>query len=808
MPAKPCKIQFAWLGWPITARFILAPAISVIAAQRAAADGRRVEFAMRIKGERLDKMRRYLDKTAELSILAMTIIIPVLFYTRTNDVFEINKMFVFRFFTVLGVCVWIVTAIREKRAVLFRTDLDFPVIGLLAVTFINTFVTNNFIVSVFGVYEDYEGIITAINYFFFYYLLVNYMGRKNLVNKTVTMILISSGVISAYGLAQNFGWDFVKWNPDTYSPDRFFSTLGNPNFLAAYIVEAIPVLVILFFITHESRKKFIFLGVLLAAVVVVFLTKSRAGFISLLVTLLLVAVYSFIDARNKENELFSKNKKWFIAFAVLLLLTAFIPLVRDAFAMLWERSKNLFSMKGIILTPRVYIWKSALMMFKDFPVLGTGLDTFQVMFPYYRFPIYWQLEWNGTPEKTHNVFLQVLATQGLAGFGFYALLFIVFLKKSFNIIFSGTDMHKRYLVFGFFMCAVAYYIQGLFNYTVVAYGALYWTALAVIFTLDASGRKAVVYNFSGGLKAFLDNNRAIAVTAVAVIATAACVMLARYWAGDMYFKVANIAVSTNQDEYSPYYYQKSVELAPGREIYWVKYGIGFEKLMRKEPDMQKKQQYINQALKIHESTIKMNDRNGYNYNNAARVYKYYGEAFNDRSKFELAIKYYTEAVKRDTNNAYFGLDLATVYINLQDWQKAEALCLKYAGLYPEYAVPLSYLGYINMLQGPGRINEARNYYEQAVSKQQWHNDYSTKASTYSNLAIIYFNLKMVNEAAAMFTEVVKIRPDYLDGYLNLGKLYELMKNKLKAVEMYEQANRINPEDNRATQALKSLGVMK
>jgi hypothetical protein len=102
----------------------------------------------------LDKLRRYLDKTTELSILAMTIIIPVLFYTRTNDVFEINKMFVFRFFTVLGVCLWLITAMREKRAVLFRTDMDFPLIGLLAITFINTFVTNNFVVSVFGVYED------------------------------------------------------------------------------------------------------------------------------------------------------------------------------------------------------------------------------------------------------------------------------------------------------------------------------------------------------------------------------------------------------------------------------------------------------------------------------------------------------------------------------------------------------------------------------------------------------------------------------------------------------------------------------
>jgi protein O-GlcNAc transferase len=283
------------------------------------------------------------------------------------------------------------------------------------------------------------------------------------------------------------------------------------------------------------------------------------------------------------------------------------------------------------------------------------------------------------------------------------------------------------------------------------------------------------------------------------------VKLARYWTGDMYFKVGNIAVATEKDEYSTFYYQKAVEMAPEREIYWVKYGIGYEKIMRKEQNLQDKKKYVNEALKIHNKTIKMNDRNGYNYNNAARVYKFFGETI-DRSGYEQAVKFYLEAIKRDPNNAYFGLDLASVYINMQEWQKAEELCKRYVQLYPEYAVPLSYLGYINMLQGKDRINEAKYFYEQAVSKTQWHNDMSTKASTYSNLGIIYFNLKMVNEAVSMFNEVVKARPDYMDGYLNLGKLYELMKNKPQAIEMYETALKLNPADERALVALKNLGA--
>jgi tetratricopeptide (TPR) repeat protein len=101
---------------------------------------------------------------------------------------------------------------------------------------------------------------------------------------------------------------------------------------------------------------------------------------------------------------------------------------------------------------------------------------------------------------------------------------------------------------------------------------------------------------------------------------------------------------------------------------------------------------------------------------------------------------------------------------------------------------------------------AKTYYEQAVAKPEWHKDMVTQASTYSNLGIIYFNLKMLKEAADVFTKVIQIRPDYVEGYLNLGKLYTLMKNRDMAVQMYETALKVNPNDDRVITELKRMGV--
>lgn len=745
-------------------------------------------------------LKKYFEKSIEISLLTIAFIVPVIFFTRTNDVFEINKMFVFRFFTFYAVALWLMIFIIDKKIVLRKTALDFPVIGFLIASIITTIITKNRTVSIYGVYEDFEGIITIVNYILFFYLAINFIKTKNDVFKYIYIILGATIIISLYGLGQNLGWDFVRWNPETYSPERFFSTLGNPNFLAAYLVESIPVVFVLFFITHKIFKKFFILISLILTVIILFLTKSRAGFLSFLVTIFFIIVYTFLDASKKENELFAKNKIWFLVFAIIILLTSFHPIVREAFQMLWERSKNLFSLKGIILTPRIYIWKSALMMFKDNPITGTGLDTFQVIFPYYRLPIYWQLEWNGTPEKTHNVFLQVMATQGMLGFSFYLLLFFTFLKKSFNLIFGERDIMRRYIIFGFFMATVAFYVQGLFNYTVVAYGSFFWLALSIIFSQETSNKQYFTFDLNSD---FIQKNRAILFSIVLLSLFISQVLVSRHWAGDLYFKIGNIAVTTDKEEYCIPYYAKAVELNPMREIYWVKYGIGYEKIIRKEQNPEKRLFYINEALKIHNTTIRLNKMNGYNYNNVARVYKAYGELL-DRSKFKEAIDFYNEAIKRDPNNAYFGLDLATVYINIGAFDKAIELCKRYSELYPDYAVPLSYMGYIYMLQGPQKINESRMYYEQAILKPQWHNDIVTKSSTYSNLGILYFNLKMLNEATEMFKKVLELRPDYIEGYLNLGKLYVLLTKHTEAIAVYEQALKISPGDERIITALNQI----
>jgi hypothetical protein len=64
---------------------------------------------------------------------------------------------------------------------------------------------------------------------------------------------------------------------------------------------------------------------------------------------------------------------------------------------------------------RAEIARGALALWRAHPWLGTGPDSFGLMFPSVQTAAFWRTEWLGLPVHAHSVALQVLATLGTAG---------------------------------------------------------------------------------------------------------------------------------------------------------------------------------------------------------------------------------------------------------------------------------------------------------------------------------------------------------------------------------------------------------
>jgi tetratricopeptide (TPR) repeat protein/O-antigen ligase len=519
-----------------------------------------------------------LDRSLDLLLVMVLLGAPLIFYTKGHDVFEFNKFTAVRDFSALAAVLFLAKLLFVRPLRLTRSATDWPLLAWLSCCFISAFHTVNLRLSLHGVYEDFEGLTSLINYVFLLYLMQQHVRSERQIRLVIGSVILAGTISGFYGMLQNFGIDFVPWNPATYSADRMFSTMGNPNFLAAYLVMSLPICLVVvldlpwviktdkafclfltvisfvgviglcvlfdvnffnfdpsyynvsetfqifftgkFWIMHILLAFPLIAGVLLYfgglrtvilismvfQLVAILFTKSRGGGLAVMIIYGLIAPYAVWDTIARKSKIWKENWIMLGLFHLLILLALiFIPQVQDTALHMFKRIFELTSSSNVRLTPRLYIWRSALQMMGDHFWFGSGLDTFQVAFPQYRLALYWILEWNGTPEKAHNVVMQTAATMGLAGLISFFWLNAAAIARAIKDLSEQMDASRRLLIIGCFAAAAAFFVQDLFSFTVVGYGSLYWMLIGFIPAMhrtwldnDAAGPQAALSQGGAG----------------------------------------------------------------------------------------------------------------------------------------------------------------------------------------------------------------------------------------------------------------------------------------------------------------------
>ncbi len=713
------------------------------------------------------RLQNLCEQGIQMALMAMLLIVPLVFYTKTHDVFELNKITAFRIFTLMAFMAYLTKVFLAGGDRLRPSPLWPPVILVGISSVLSTLHTNNWVTSVFGVYEDFEGLITMANYILLWFLVQQHVRSLLQVRKFLGVVVLAGSLAALYGVAQNFGFDFIMWNPATYTASRLFGSLGNPNFLAAYILMALPVGVIFFL---SSRRPGVKAGLLVAVIVMavaIFFTKSRGALYALMAELGFFTLYLWYDYyREQGSSLWTANRRWLLILGLLAGLTLFSPQVRSTISTSITRTVAILNIKEIKITPRLYIWRSALQMMRDRPILGSGLDTFQITFPKYRLAEYWRLEWNGTPEKAHNFFLQIGATTGLFGLGAWLWLIVSFYFVLWKIC-AVLPPLRRHLAAAMGIAQAGFLVQNQFNFTVIAYGSLFWFFLALAptvsreETLDLSAPPAE----EPISLAKLSLRNWMTYLGLAGLTFAAMVFALRLWTADVFFKRGIILMTRGQTQQALPELERAAGLNPWREIYWVKYGIAMEEAAKRAGQ---KEPLLKRAVEIHRHTMKMNPLNGYDYNNLGRVYKYWGD-YVDPAKLAEAEAATRRASDLDPYNVYFALDLASVYLSQKRWDEAQVLVERLVGLFPDFSIPYAYQGYIALMRG--NVEEAYYKFSTATAKN-WRGDLNTQSSTWSNLGIVRARRGELEGAVKAFREALKLRPYYLEARLNLGLILE------------------------------------
>ncbi|MBI2612089.1 O-antigen ligase family protein [Candidatus Gottesmanbacteria bacterium] len=393
-----------------------------------------------------EKIETWTDKIISFSFYLLFFLVPLTFTTWSYELFEYNKMMLTYAFTIVIASTWLIKMIHNRQILIRRTPFDIPLLLFLLSLLVSTFSSIDRHVSLWGYYSRFNGgLISIISYIILYYAFVTNINNADL--KKYLLTALGSGVLVAiYGILQHLGIDKHIWIQDVQN--RVFSTLGQPNWLAAYLAILIPISI--GFSLKEfhppiagskfqiSNRRFIIFYLLsLIFYLTLIFTKSRSGFLGF--WLVNGFFWLFLLYKFRQSIL-----KFFLIFNFPFLILIFL------FATPFEQI-NRFTLPEIIKSGspptkttnyklpttnslletgitesgdiRRIVWKGALDIARAYPLFGTGPETFA--FSYYKFrPQEHNMtsEWDFLYNKAHNEYLNYAATTGFLGLGTYLLL--------------------------------------------------------------------------------------------------------------------------------------------------------------------------------------------------------------------------------------------------------------------------------------------------------------------------------------------------------------------------------------------------
>jgi len=424
------------------------------------------------------------DNFIQGGFYALFLITPLLVCPWTYELFEFPKMmFVYIISAIIGTAVIVKMQGTEdtQPRVGYKNLLALAILGYLGTFVISTIFSVHPYTSIFGYYGRFHGgLLSLVSYglLFFVYIFEGSV-KSEMVFVTVRLLVISALVVSIYGVLQHYGIDNSYWIQD--SSARVFSTFGQPNWLAAWLVMVLPVAWFFFFSSEGVLLNIFYLVLSILLFTSFWFTYSLSGFLGFGVSLIVIVARVF-----RKLGRMAKVKLAFLGILYGLVVVIFpgVFLIRVQNA--WESISFKVSHSALAAdeTPsrgrgdtaaiRKLVWEGSLGLWRSSPkimAIGSGPETFAYAFvPYRPLELNKTSEWDFLYNKAHNEYLDILCEQGALGLLAYIALLGTFICVQFKSTKSETVTLSDFVVSGW----LGFLVTNFFGFTVVPTAILFW----------------------------------------------------------------------------------------------------------------------------------------------------------------------------------------------------------------------------------------------------------------------------------------------------------------------------------------------
>ena len=174
---------------------------------------------------------RALIKLLDLSTLLAVFFTPLLFFIATHDQFELPKL---TFLTLLLVPFLTHQMLEKTKRRMTPLSLALGAFFLTQAFASLPGLSLSWRTSLLGDYENFAGLTTLLAYLLWFWALNRFLNEVR-IEKLLLFNSLAALLSSLYAIAQHFQFDFIQWNPESINTTREFASMGNPNFLSAYL---------------------------------------------------------------------------------------------------------------------------------------------------------------------------------------------------------------------------------------------------------------------------------------------------------------------------------------------------------------------------------------------------------------------------------------------------------------------------------------------------------------------------------------------------------------------------------------------
>ncbi len=697
-----------------------------------------------------------LKKFIEYSFYAVFFIVPLIFLPGHVELFQFNKMITVYLLTTMITSAWVIRIVLSGQLKIKRTPFDIPLILFLISQVVSTIFSIVPYTSLWGYYSRFHGgLLSTASYVLLYYAFVSNVFDENTNRKSVFhnkflqrslgVLIVSVVTVALYGILEHYGIDEHYWVQDVRN--RIFSTIGQPNWLAALLVTISPIS--MFYYTsywlkqNGKRKQLNKIEIANGVVTLIFFTallftKSRSGLIGYAVMfltfwfLLITQHFSSSTADKKDKE---SLMRWIkntpiikpaitsiIALTTLSLVigTPFSPSLSQLPTRLQIIQTATQSAKPEPAEPqrliggspsediRKIVWRGAIDVWKHWPLFGSGVETFA--YSYYNFrPVEHNLvsEWDFLYNKAHNEYLNFLATTGVIGLGSYLLLQGTFVIWSLRNIYKKAELQLAAFISGYLGLSVVNFG----GFSTVTVGMLLFLYPAFAYLSQQSDKQWIsfkLYKTNSNNK--LTKLQYIFLLITLLATTSMITEVGVRWYADRVFTAGSEKSRSGEITEGLLLQQKAAALVPEEPLFHDRLSLDLARSAAAlyMEGATESAQILADTAELHSDYVMSINPYHINYlKNRTAVMIHLSSI--DESYLQKAFNTLLLAKEHSPTDPKLTFNLSLLYLQKGEAEKAKQELVKTIELKPDYAA--ARLELAAMLEIDGKIDEARSHYE-------------------------------------------------------------------------------------------------